>query len=590
MINLNLSKEAKYLVLVCLSGAIIILLCGIFSDLYLGDETFHYRLATYIYKANFQRPLYDPLALTNPSGKCYYYDPMGWHFFLALFWKLFFGVSKASAQVFQVIWYMLLVLSTYLLGTEIRDKKTGLFSALIVATMPMAVALSIILHTDIAVAALCTISLFFLIKKRLLAAALIIALATYTKRNSYMLLPGFLILTLYPFFDARSFKDFLKILTRWFIFFLIPFLIAITPAITYRYSVFGLRSFISGNIREPVETSELKPIELNLHYVNITMYHIINNISLDSARYFSAVVPLINIQTQYHLPQSLAAKPGQQTHFTLTIPVASAPIGEYLNKVHTEKTESKKTGEFLYEYKGDSVPFYDESNILINPFAFLKYFGLAIAFAVFLYMIRLKFAKKDIFLWFLIANYLPLFFYVFKGSFNIRYFSPIIGYIAVMAGMGIASSKAKCLKYLIIFLCIVQFFSVAIYTRMNRIIPPGLKQVYSYIAANTPKEARVLCTKNALALHADRNSIWLGTNSLKEINFLFWQASKAQMVEIFDKYDINYILVEKDKIYDDSESKHTGGYPKSFVDKIRALDIFTIVLENQSAALWKIKR
>jgi len=77
---------------------------------------------------------------------------------------------------------------------------------------------------------------------------------------------------------------------------------------------------------------------------------------------------------------------------------------------------------------------------------------------------------------------------------------------------------------------------------------------------------------------------------LHEISYLFWDASQKDALEILDKYGIDYILIENNRIYDDSQHKHTGGYPRAFLDKISNFDRFKKVFENEGAQIWKIEK
>jgi hypothetical protein len=47
--------------------------------------------------------------------------------------------------------------------------------------------------------------------------------------------------------------------------------------------------------------------------------------------------------------------------------------------------------------------------------------------------------------------------------------------------------------------------------------------------------------------------------------------------------------VEKNRIYDDSHSRHTGGYPQSFVKKLKASVLCELLLENKDVLLFRIK-
>jgi hypothetical protein len=245
----------------------------------------------------------------------------------------------------------------------------------------------------------------------------------------------------------------------------------------------------------------------------------------------------------------------------------------------------------LYRYTDDKpVIFYDSADITINWKAFFMYFGLVFFIGLSAYFLKRAFKKKDLLIWFPIFIYMPLFLYFMHGSLVIRYLAPLLVFLILLGSIGLRSIKNRLLVYAVITFCVLQFISASIYTYSKRKIPPGVKEAYLYLKNNTLPNARVLNARNPLALHAQRPIIWLGVPSLHEIGFFFWQADREEMQDIFDRYDIHYILVEKDQIYDDQNIRHTGGYPKSFVEKLPDVGIFTEIFDNQDAVLWRIER
>ncbi len=636
----SISKEAIILAALCLGCCVSVFLFGNFSDLYLGDETFHFRLADYVFKADFKRPLFDPLALTNPIGKSFYVDPMGWHYLLAFFWKFTLPASKIFAQLYQVIWYLALIIFAYLLGKELRDKKTGLFAALLAATAPFAVALSILLHTDIPVAAAAAATVYLLVRKKIFFAAITCAGMTYIKRNSYMLLPAIIIISLYfVLSNRRGFKGFIKGFLKWLLIFILPILILITPEIIYRYMTFGIHSFWSGNIIRPNEDFRLinfnisnpeNKLTIKLNKVNIPLTQKIRNrevniiatqpklttqISLRPSESLKTPEILDNIRTaKPAIPPSQAkqndnakiivTKPENYnrntsiTTLTATKPLLITPksVSEENSKtvapeINNSTADDSNRNNVSFSYSEEKkVSFFDESNFLADPAVLAKYFGVFLILGLLLYFILLAGKKRDLLLWLLVLTYLPIYFYVFKLGLNMRYLSPILAFLTVISAIGLAKIKFPWIRKVLFTACLMQFLAVGIYTYNMRIIPAGLKQAYIYIRDNSDESSRVMCSKNALSLYGNRYSIWLGVPSLHELNYLFWQADEFDMLRIFKKYDINYILAEKDKIYDDTSVRHTGGYPKSFINKIYSGKIFTLIQENNDAILWKIKR
>jgi hypothetical protein len=174
------------------------------------------------------------------------------------------------------------------------------------------------------------------------------------------------------------------------------------------------------------------------------------------------------------------------------------------------------------------------------------------------------------------------------GNLLDRYLSPILGPLAIIGAIGFSSFRSKYLRYILIAGCILQFASASVFTYVHRIIPSGTKQGYAFIRNNTPTDAKIMCTKNALALHAERVAMWSTYASLAELPYLFWDADEEEALQILEKYGIEYIFVEKDRIYDDREVNHLGGYPQSFLTKQSTWPSFELVFDNESIGIWKI--
>jgi hypothetical protein len=52
--------------------------------------------------------------------------------------------------------------------------------------------------------------------------------------------------------------------------------------------------------------------------------------------------------------------------------------------------------------------------------------------------------------------------------------------------------------------------------------------------------------------------------------------------------EIEYILVEKERIFDDTKVRHLGGWPQSFVDGLVTLNFVERIFENSEASVWKV--
>ena len=99
-----------------------IIINGITSEVSLGDESHHYRFAQNIFSAGKRIP-FDPLYESgNPPGFFYNAPPL-WHIALSYLWKITGGISQAIAQIYHILFFILLVWLTYLLLKKLWEKK-----------------------------------------------------------------------------------------------------------------------------------------------------------------------------------------------------------------------------------------------------------------------------------------------------------------------------------------------------------------------------------------------------------------------------------------------------------------------------------
>jgi hypothetical protein len=137
-------------------------------------------------------------------------------------------------------------------------------------------------------------------------------------------------------------------------------------------------------------------------------------------------------------------------------------------------------------------------------------------------------------------------------------------------------------------LLILQFLGSAYYVYVKRTIPQDTKDGYNYIRLSAPEEAHILSVNNRLSYYTNRRALWHSYISVMEMPYLFWKADENEVIDILSKYEIDYIFVEKERIYDDSQTRHLGGYPVSFIRKIDSFPRFRLIFENQSVSIWQI--
>ena len=209
----NVSVSMKKIIVPVIMASALLIIFGVRSKPFLGDEIYHFRFAKDAYNSN-SRPLFDSQYLTLEMPTILYTTPPFWSLSLAKLWKITGGISTFVAQFYQVIFYVIIIVSTHLIARELYSEKVAIISSLLVATVPMIVSFSIILYTDIPMIALSLTGLLFTMKKKYLLAGCFWAIALLTKYNAGFFLPAAALLLLF----ARDEKVLRKLKNTLFMF------------------------------------------------------------------------------------------------------------------------------------------------------------------------------------------------------------------------------------------------------------------------------------------------------------------------------------------------------------------------------------
>jgi len=236
----------KKLFLLILCSSLLVLIAGLTSVPSLGDEVYHYRFAKDIFNAG-RRVAFDPLYDSgSPPGYFYNSEPL-WHILLAPLWGLFGKISFPIAQLYHTIYYALLILFTYLLGKELYGQRQGLYSALIIATIPAVAAFSVLFYLDIPATTLSILCLLLIVKRKFLWSGIILGLMYLTKRNTCFFIPAFFFLLLYQ--TETKFRQ--KIKNLFYLF--VPAFLFVLPDFLWREK--SLKTIMSVNGRVVLQSS-----------------------------------------------------------------------------------------------------------------------------------------------------------------------------------------------------------------------------------------------------------------------------------------------------------------------------------------------
>ena len=499
-----------------------LLIAGLTSDLYVGDEVYHYRFAKNMFEAG-KRLSHDPLYESgSPPGFFYATDPL-WDGVLAALWKIMGRVSFPVAQIYHTCFYALLLIFTYLSAKKMFGKEEGAWSCLILATMPMAVAFGILFYIDVPATALSIMAFYLVINKKYLWGGIIFSLMYLTKRNTCFLIPAMALIPLY--FEKKGLLKKLRDLS----FLLIPLSVTVFWDMRWRYL--------------NIESSKFQ----------IHGYGITRNVTIRNVTFLENILSRL----RYCLWGTK----------------------EYLN------------------------------SSLIKPLDLAKYLGVILILFFFFYFLLglLKKEKKDIkvLIFGLLISYLVFFLFLFGFNSDIRYLFPIVPFLCLLASKSVISIQKKWVSVLIIGICLVQFGTTLAYVRVERHVPEDIKEGFSYIKAKIPRDALLMYPEYNLLEATKRRFIWssffdvedqLLRNNYPEYRdrdvsrMFFWNSNTEDLMRSLRINKLDYIVVKKSRVYDDSKVKHLGGYPKSFVQRMPELPFLKLVFENNGMSIWEVRK
>lgn len=510
-----MSRKHTILIVIVTFAIMLPVVISFTTELSLGDEVYHYRLAKNFYLSG-KRPVKDILYQDSERSEVIYTHDIFWHFMLTAVWKTFGRISFTLAQIYHTSYYFLLIFLTYLLGKELYGKEVGIYSAVLVATVPMVAAFGILFYTDIPSVVFAVLCILLMIKKKYLWAGVSLGMIYLAKRNGLLFIPAIILIV---FYDQVSLKVKLRNL-------LIIFAVAgviIFPDILWRKQAF----------------KEMPP----------SIWSSVTKIM------HRAATPMTKIMKRAH-PASTAP--------TASTPTASAPTGDVAS--------------FANLAAGD-YPFLK----YFKDYLFLSYFGVTLILCLIMYFFHKYkwFKKQDIILWTLIMSYILLYLCFLGLCKEMRYLMPTVPFAAVLGSRSIVSMHKKYIKIIIIIVCAIQLFVTVFYVSMKRQIPKGLNDSFTYIKENTPPDAEILYLGYICLERAERMIRW-GNNEI------FWSTDATKTLSAINNKGIDYIMIRNSMVYDDKNIRFVGGYPKSFVERLRTFSFVRLIYENNESSVWKV--
>ncbi len=125
-----------------------------------------------------------------------------------------FGITEDVARITNFLFYIIIIIFTYLIGKELGNKKIGLLGSIILSTIPLFFGFLRMYYTDFAAATFITMSFYFLIKNKYfqerkfsIYLGIILGFGLLTKKLFILVIIGPLI---YQIFSSKKNKIFFK--------------------------------------------------------------------------------------------------------------------------------------------------------------------------------------------------------------------------------------------------------------------------------------------------------------------------------------------------------------------------------------------
>jgi 4-amino-4-deoxy-L-arabinose transferase-like glycosyltransferase len=509
----SVSKEFRAVLVVALIGAAVSVGVGLGSNVSLGDEVYHFSMAKRWVESG-HRPIDEPQMFANPQGKVKYMAMPLWPGGLALLWSVT-GIRQDVAQVYQGLWYVLLVLATYDLGCQVYGRRAGFWAGVLAATMPFAVAFTTMLYVDVPAMAISTFAIGCLMRRWFLRAGVVLGVAFWTKQNAYLLVPGV---------------------------------------------VAGVVLLARGGL----------------------------------VRRLAWAAACIGLASALHAPELL----WRYQH-----------LGTVTNRQATPPSVRADSEQVRLEAHGEPVSpaFVHPSDIVRKPQMLVRYLGIPLLAGLVWAVVGAAAAlgrsdrrrggqggnpQGSWVLALIILLYIPEFFYLFRGFLGVRYLAPILPMACVLAAGAMASVRHPAARaVLAVAVLAMGAGQVAVgeaFVYSQRRLSPDMLAAYRWVAANTPSDAGVLCQNAVLTPMTGRRAIWRTPVSLPGIGFLLWQAREDEARRMLRRYGVDYVFVERLRIYDDSHERRLPDWPRSFVDKLETWPSMERVFRNKEAAIWRV--
>jgi len=176
--------------------------------------------------------------------------------------------------------------------------------------------------------------------------------------------------------------------------------------------------------------------------------------------------------------------------------------------------------------------------------------------------------------------------------FEVRYLMPAFVPVALLAAVGLTRLRPA-RGWLACGLLILAILQAALALRdvaQRRHLPADLREAMAEVGRlpdyrHTP--CFVVNTYPYLTTYSGKLILWAVLNP----NAFFFHWSPEQQWQLLDYYGVDYFVIPRDRIYDDTAIQHTGGFPASFVHRLPDMPYVdrTPVLDRGGLLVYRVR-
>lgn len=228
------------------------------------------------------------------------------------------------------------------------------------------------------------------------------------------------------------------------------------------------------------------------------------------------------------------------------------------------------------------------ASITRDPAGALAYLGAAIplGFAVYLFFEKQK--RKDWVLFVSLSIYFAVTLILLRRTLEMRYFMPAVVLLSVFAGKGLTQLKPSWLRGMFYGLFLLQFAGTAFYVHSKRQIPREVQEAFNVLSTPSAASEGALYPSESIMDYTGHPVIWI---RVPDFQAMFWSDTAEKTVQALRNAKIAYVVVPEDRVYDDAHTRHTGGYPQSFVRRLKAGEFSSGIREtysNSKISIWEV--